>query len=59
MKAFKIWLANEEVYRHFSTEQLFLTVNEIDTNVIAIQGSNIFPLTYSTLANVNKKNQLN
>ncbi len=49
---FKKWMANDAISQYFSTEKILLIVNEIDQNEISIQGSNIYPITYSTLANV-------
>lgn len=33
-------------------DELFIVINEIDTHVVAIKGSNKFPITNSVAANV-------
>lgn len=48
----KEWLSEDNNRREIPTDQLQLTLNELDTHTVAIKGSNIIPVTYSLLANV-------
>jgi len=54
MTTFKEWLSVDENRVGIPSDQLSFIINELDTNVVAIKGSNIFPLTYGLAANVSK-----
>lgn len=54
----KKWLSSDDNRRGISQDKLFLVVNDIDTNAVAIKGGKIFSITYSLVGNVSKLNHL-
>lgn len=52
MNKLKHWLSKDENRLQLSKQELYLRINELDTNVVAVKASNVFPITYSLLANV-------
>ncbi len=54
ISGFKEWLSVDENRVGIPPDQLSFIVNELDTNVVAVKGSNIFPVTYALAANVSE-----
>lgn len=54
ISGFKEWLSVDENRVGIPPDQLSFIVNELDTNVVAIKGSNIFPVTHALAANVSQ-----
>lgn len=52
MNCFKEWLSLEENRRNIAMDHLYIVINELDTHVVSMKGSNIFPVTYSLAAKV-------
>lgn len=52
MRSLSDWLSREENRRGIPAKQLMVMINEADKNVVAIQGSNVFPVTHGLVANV-------
>lgn len=48
----KAWLATEENKAFVPHEDLELLLTELDNNTIAIKASNVFPVTFHTVAHV-------
>lgn len=39
-------------------EELFMVVNEVDTNAVSMKGSNVIPITFSIIASVSNLTQV-
>ncbi len=54
MEKLKEWLASEENRMQLCTQTLVMTLNDLDSHVISVKGSNIFPVTFALVASVRK-----
>lgn len=59
MKKLKTWLGSEENLKKMPNDVLYLSLNDVDAQLVAIRGSNVFPITYQLLTGVSCKNQSN
>lgn len=55
MKTLKHWMSQVENRWKLRQDQVTIILNEIDDNVVSIKGSNIYPLTFSIIANVSSE----
>lgn len=55
MQKFKVWLAEKHNRLDIKSDQLYLIINELDKNVVAIKGSNVFPISYALAADVRRE----
>lgn len=52
MTAFKKWILEDENREIIPPEMVPVLINELDTNVVALKGSSVFPVTLGLVANV-------
>lgn len=52
MDTLRDWLSVTDNRKQVPLDELCLTINELDKQVVAVKGSHVFPITYSLLANV-------
>lgn len=48
----KEWLAIDENRKAIPSDLLLVIINELDTNMVAVKASGVFPITYSLAASV-------
>lgn len=56
MNRLKEWLGREENRGEVPQDCLMIVLNEVDSNLVAVRGSDIFPVTYTLVANVSQLN---
>lgn len=54
MKLLKLWLSMEENLFHASTNRTKVLISVVDTSMISVKGSGVYPISYSLLAQVIK-----
>lgn len=54
MDSLKEWLSVEENRMQVELHHLQVLLNQVDTHLVSVKGSNIFPITYGVIANVSK-----
>lgn len=52
MNTIKEWLSVDENRKQVPADQVHVILNEVDSNLVALKGNSIFPITYALLANV-------
>lgn len=52
MTTFSDWLTEREVRKQVPFQELYIIGKELDKNAIAIRAGDVFPITYSLVANV-------
>lgn len=52
MSKMKDWFAKEENKQQVSVGELKVILKELDSNAVSIKASNVFPISYGTLADV-------
>lgn len=59
MCQFKVWVGNQEnrSLLGIDSDQLTILLNEMDSSVVSIKASGIFPITYGLLVNVSLSNE--
>ncbi len=54
MNRLKEWLGQEENRAEVPQDCLMMILNEVDSGLVAVRGNDIFPVTYTLVANVSK-----
>lgn len=58
MSYLKTWLYCDSNRKNIPMDELYVTMNEVDSNIVAIKAGNVFSISYSLLANVSETKML-